>query len=344
VRLDRFDYFLPKEQVAQYPTPRRDEARLLVVDRATGKLYHENFPAIKKYLRPGDALVVNDARVLPARLLGRRTLTGGRWEGLFLAERPDGWEMLCKTRGRIADGETVAVDGSDLQLTLVRRTELGHWILAPSDLAADPMALMQQVGKTPLPPYIRGGVADERDAERYQTVYAERPGSVAAPTAGLHFTPELLAELEAAGVTRERVTLDVGIGTFLPVKTGQIEDHHMHEERCEITADTADRLNQVRAKGGRIVAVGTTTVRTLETAAGPDGRLQPFADSTSIYITPGWKFQAVDALVTNFHLPRSTLLMLVCAFAGYELTMDAYREAVKRDYRFFSYGDAMLIV
>jgi S-adenosylmethionine:tRNA ribosyltransferase-isomerase len=344
VRLDRFDYFLPKELVAQHPTSRRDEARLLIVDRSNGRLFHEQFPAVKKYLRAGDALVVNDARVLPARLLGRRTLTGGRWEGLFLANRSDGWEMLCKTRGRIADGETVAVDESDLQLTLVCRTELGHWILAPSDPTVDPMTLLQQVGKTPLPPYIRGGVANERDKERYQTVYAERPGSVAAPTAGLHFTPELLAELEAAGVVRERVTLDVGIGTFLPVKTGQIEDHRMYEERCEVTAETADRLNEVRGKGGRIVAVGTTTVRTLETAVGPDGRIQPFADSTSIYITPGWKFQAVDVLLTNFHLPRSTLLMLVCAFAGYELTMNAYREAVKREYRFFSYGDAMLIV
>jgi len=343
LRLDRFDYFLPKEQIAQHPTPRRDESRLFVVDRATGRFYHENFPALKKYLRPRDALVVNDARVLPARLVGRRTLTGGRWEGLFLGQRSDGWEMLCKTRGRIADGETIAVDGG-LELMLVRRTELGHWILAPKDAAVDPTALMQSAGKTPLPPYIRGGVADERDSERYQTVYAERPGSVAAPTAGFHFTPEFLQELETYGVARERVTLDVGIGTFLPVKAGRVENHRMHEERCEITAETADRLNNVRGKGGRIVAVGTTTVRTLETAAGSDGRLQPFSDSTSIFITPGWKFQAVDVLITNFHLPRSTLLMLVCAFAGYDLTMDAYREAVKRDYRFFSYGDAMLIV
>jgi len=343
VRLDQFDYFLPKEQIAQHPTPRRDESRLLVVDRATGRSFHETFPSLKKYLRPGDALVVNDARVLPARLLGRRTLTGGRWEGLFLAQRSDGWEMLCKTRGRIADGETVAVDGG-LNLTLVRRNELGHWILAPDDATVDPVALLQQVGKTPLPPYIRGGVADERDGERYQTVYAKRPGSVAAPTAGFHFTPEFLHDLESYGVIRERVTLDVGIGTFLPVKTGRIEDHRMHEERCEITAETAERLNEVRASGGRIVAVGTTTVRTLETAAGPDGRLQPFSDSTSIFITPGWKFKAVDVLITNFHLPRGTLLMLVCAFAGYDLAMDAYREAVKRGYRFFSYGDAMLIV
>jgi S-adenosylmethionine:tRNA ribosyltransferase-isomerase len=344
MRLDRFDYFLPKELVAQHPAPKRDESRLLVVDRAKGRLYHESFPAVKKYLRPGDVLVVNDARVLPARLVGRRILTGGRWEGLFLGARAEGWEMLCKTRGRIGDGETVAIDGCDLQLTLVGRTELGHWILSPIDSSVDPIELLQQVGKTPLPPYIRGGVANDRDKERYQTVYAERPGSVAAPTAGLHFTPELLQELESAGVSRERVTLDVGIGTFLPVKVGQIEDHHMHEERCEVTIETAERLNEARNRNGRIVAVGTTTVRTLETAAGPDRRVTPFSDSTSIFITPGWEFKAVDALITNFHLPRSTLLMLVCAFAGYDLTMDAYREAVKREYRFFSYGDAMLIV
>jgi S-adenosylmethionine:tRNA ribosyltransferase-isomerase len=252
--------------------------------------------------------------------------------------------MLCKTRGRIAEGEAVAVEGSNVQLVLVKRTEQGHWILAPSDPGVDPLALMQEVGKTPLPPYIRGGVAHESDRERYQTVYAERPGSVAAPTAGLHFTPEILAELEGAGVKRERVTLDVGIGTFLPVKTGRIEDHQMHEERCEVSKETADRLNEIRAGGGRIVAVGTTTVRTLESAVTEDGRLGPFSGSTSIFITPGWKFRAVDALLTNFHLPRSTLLMLVCAFAGFDLTMDAYREAVKRGYRFFSYGDAMLVV
>jgi S-adenosylmethionine:tRNA ribosyltransferase-isomerase len=344
VRLDRFDFELPKELIAQHPVARRDASRLLVVDRSKGRLYHEDFPALKKYLRRGDGLVVNDARVLPARLTGNRALTGGRWEGLFLSARSDGWEMLCKTRGRMDDGEAVTVDGAVFELTLVRRTEHGHWIMAPSDLTIDPYALLEQAGKTPLPPYIRGGVAYDSDKDRYQTVYAERPGSIAAPTAGLHFTPELLAELEAAGVARERVTLDVGIGTFLPVKAERIEDHRMHEERCEVSAGAADRLNAIRTGGGRIVAVGTTTVRTLETSVGADGLIQPFSDSTSIFITPGWTFKAVDVLLTNFHLPRSTLLMLVAAFAGYDLTMDAYREAVKRGYRFFSYGDAMLIV
>lgn len=344
MRLDKFDYFLPKEQIAQHPAGRRDESRLLVVERARGRLYHENFPALKKYLKAGDALVVNDARVLPARLVGKRIKTEGRWEGLFLRVQPDGWEMLCKTRGKIEPGEKVALDDAKEELTIIRRTEDGHWILAPSDATVDPHALLERAGKTPLPPYIRGGVAADFDKERYQTVYADRPGSIAAPTAGLHFTPELLQELEAAGVHRERVTLDVGIGTFLPVKAAQIEDHRMHEERCELSAETAARLNAARESGGRIVSVGTTTVRTLETAADDQGKLQPFSGSTSIFITPGWKFKAVDALMTNFHLPKSTLLMLVCALAGYELTMDAYREAVKRDYRFFSYGDAMLIV
>lgn len=343
MRLDRFDYDLPRELIAQHPAERRDQSRLLVVERSKGRLYHENFPALKKYLRPGDALVVNDARVLPARLIGKRVRTGGRWEGLFLAPLPDGWEMLCKTRGATQVGEAVALDDADLELTLVRRTDEGHWVLAPNN-SVDPYAVMAQAGKTPLPPYIRGGVAQDVDKERYQTVYAERPGSVAAPTAGLHFTPELLAELEAAGVLRERVTLDVGIGTFLPVKAERIEDHHMHEERCEVSPSTADRLNSVRKIGHRIVAVGTTTVRTLESAADDSGAIRPFAGSTSIFITPGWRFKAVDALLTNFHLPRSTLLMLVCAFAGYDLAMDAYREAVKRRYRFFSYGDAMLIL
>jgi len=343
VRLDRFDYDLPRELIAQHPAERRDQSRLLVVERSKGRLYHENFPALKKYLRPGDALVVNDARVLPARLIGKRVRTGGRWEGLFLAPQPDGWEMLCKTRGATQIGEAVALDDADLELTLVRRTDEGHWVLAPNN-SVDPYAVMAQAGKTPLPPYIRGGVAQDVDKERYQTVYAERPGSVAAPTAGLHFTPELLAELEAAGVLRERVTLDVGIGTFLPVKAERIEDHHMHEERCEVSPSTADRLNSVRKIGHRIVAVGTTTVRTLESAADDSGAIRPFAGSTSIFITPGWRFKAVDTLLTNFHLPRSTLLMLVCAFAGYDLAMDAYREAVKRRYRFFSYGDAMLVL
>ena len=343
MRLDRFDYDLPRELIAQHPAERRDQSRLLVVERSKGRLYHENFPALKKYLRPGDALVVNDARVLPARLIGKRARTGGRWEGLFLVAQLDGWEMLCKTRGATQIGEAVALDGADLELTLVRRTDEGHWVLAPNN-SVDPYAVMAQAGKTPLPPYIRGGVAQDVDKERYQTVYAERPGSVAAPTAGLHFTPELLAELEVAGILRERVTLDVGIGTFLPVKAERIEDHHMHEERCEVSASTADRLNSVRKNGHRIVAVGTTAVRTLESAADDSGAIHPFAGSTSIFITPGWRFKAVDALLTNFHLPRSTLLMLVCAFAGYDLAMDAYREAVKRRYRFFSYGDAMLIL
>jgi S-adenosylmethionine:tRNA ribosyltransferase-isomerase len=344
VRSERFDYELPKELIAQYPPARREDARLLVVDRSKGRLYHEDFPAIKKYLRAGDALVVNDTRVLPARLVGSRTRTGGRWEGLFLRVVEDGWEMLCKTRGRMEIGEDAAIEGAEVSLKLVRRTDDGHWIMASSDPSVDPDAVLERAGKTPLPPYIRGGIAVEQDRERYQTVYAETPGSIAAPTAGLHFTEELLRDLEQAGVHRERVTLDVGIGTFLPVKSPQIEAHRMHEERCEVTAATAERLNAVRAAGGRIVAVGTTTVRTLETAVDAVGRLQPFSGSTSIFLTPGVSFKAVDALLTNFHLPRSTLLMLVCAFAGYEFTMDAYREAVKRDYRFFSYGDAMLIV
>ena len=344
MRIERFDYDLPKELIAQYPPARREDARLLVVDRSKGRFYHENFPAIKKYLRAGDALVVNDTRVLPARLVGSRIRTGGRWEGLFLRVVEDGWEMLCKTRGRMEVGEDVSIEGADVSMKLIRRTENGHWIMAPSDPSLDPHSILERAGRTPLPPYIRGGIAVEQDRVRYQTVYAETPGSIAAPTAGLHFTDEILRELDQVGIHRERVTLDVGIGTFLPVKSSQIEEHRMHEERCELSAATAERLNAVRVTGGRVVAVGTTTVRTLETAVNAEGRLQPFSGSTSIFLTPGASIRAVDALVTNFHLPRSTLLMLVCAFAGHELVMDAYKEAVKRDYRFFSYGDAMLVV
>ncbi|HVJ83739.1 MAG TPA: tRNA preQ1(34) S-adenosylmethionine ribosyltransferase-isomerase QueA [Planctomycetia bacterium] len=343
MRIDRFDYELPKELIAQQPAAERDAARLLVLDRRTQRWQHENFPALLKYLKPGDCLVVNDTKVMPARLTGARVATGGRWEGLFLERGERGWEMLCKTRGAVAPGERIRVDGTKIELELVERTAAGPWMVRPVDSSVEPEALMEAAGKTPLPPYIRDGKESPFDRERYQTVYAEHPGSVAAPTAGLHFTPKVLSELAEAKIDVARVTLHVGIGTFLPIKAENVEEHAMHAERCEVSEATAEKLKATRAAGGRIVAVGTTAVRALETAA-RGGELAPYSGSTDIFITPGHEFRAVDALLTNFHLPRSTLLLLAAAFAGEDAVLAAYREAVKRKYRFFSYGDAMLIV
>ena len=345
--LDQYDYQLPRELIAQHPLARRSDARLLVVHRRTGSLEHSHVRDLPEYLRPGDALVFNDTQVIPARLVGRRERTGARWTGLFLAADAEGhWKVLSKTRGKLEVGEAISVVSWDVRqsvrLRLLARLEGGIWAVRPEPMG-EPLEILQRVGRVPLPPYIRDGEMVESDVEAYQTVFAREPGAVAAPTAGLHFTPELLARLEAAGVQREFVTLHVGIGTFRPIVAEHLEQHVMHQEWCSIGGDVVDRLHKARAGGGRIVAIGTTAVRTLETAS-LGGKLAPCSGATDLFIRPPFAFRSVDALLTNFHLPKSTLLILVRAFGGDELIRRAYQEAIREQYRFFSYGDAMLIV
>jgi len=346
VLTSEYDFDLPDELIAQHPVEPRDASRLMVVDRAAGTIEHRAFADLPEILGPLDVLVRNDSRVIPARLIGRRLATGGRWEGLFLDDRGDGtWEILAQTRGRPAIGEVVAVGGEPgLPLALEGRGAGGSWIVRPRpDAPATTLELLARFGLTPLPPYIRRGRAGEGDLERYQTVYARRPGSVAAPTAGLHFTDDVFARLAARGVATADVTLHVGVGTFRPIEAETIEAHRMHAEWAEVSVETAARLNDAKARGGRVAAVGTTSTRTLETAAA-SGRVEAYRGRTDLFIRPGHAFRAVDALVTNFHLPRSSLLVLVSALAGPELIRAAYAEAVGRRYRFFSYGDAMLIL
>jgi S-adenosylmethionine:tRNA ribosyltransferase-isomerase len=336
------DYDLPDRLIAQEPAARRDESRLLVVHRKTGELEHRIFRDLPDLLAPGDLVVLNDTRVLPARLLGRRVKTDGQWEGLFLREHADGtWELMTKTRGHPTSGETFVTE-TGLTLTLAGRTPDHHWLMR-TEPAGTPVELLAIHGQVPLPPYIRRGRGREADRDRYQTVYAETAGSVAAPTAGLHFTPELLAHLTAAGVRLARVTLHVGLGTFAPIKSDDPTRHVMHAEWCEVGPEAVEAIRETKHRGGRVVAVGTTTVRTLESAARPDG-LRPYCGETDLFIHPPFEFRVVDALVTNFHLPRTSLLLLVQALAGPDLLRKAYAEAVAREYRFYSYGDAMVIL
>ncbi len=339
LRIEEFDYELPPDRIAQEPVEPRDAARLLVLHRSTGEMEHRIFRDLPRYLRPGDALVVNESRVLPARLRGRRQPTGGKVELLLLRElAPDRWEALGRPGKRLRPGTRVAFGEGRLEGTVEEVTEAGTRIVR---FSAPVRPLLSELGEVPLPPYIHRPL---EDPERYQTVYARPEGSAAAPTAGLHFTPRLLAELEGMGVQIHRVVLHVGIDTFRPLPEGEVEGHRMHAEWIRIDAETAEALNRVRAQGGRIVAVGTTSVRVLETAADEAGRLRPFEGWTRLFIYPGYRFRAVDALITNFHLPRTTLILLVAAFAGRERVLRAYREAVARGYRFYSFGDAMLIL
>ncbi len=339
-----FDYQLPPELIAQVPIEPRDASRLMVIDRRTGTILHRHFYDLPEFLRAGDMLVFNESRVIPARLFARKP-TGGQVEILLLRRRDEEtWETLVRGKRVRAGMHLMLLDGPDGQpvgatAEVVEAGERGFRVLA-FDRAMLP--LLEQVGRVPLPPYIHAPLAD---ANRYQTVYAHTPGSVAAPTAGLHFTPELLRRLEEMGVCSAFVTLHIGMDTFTPVKEEEIEHHRMHTEYAVLTAETAAQINRTRAEGGRIVAVGTTSVRVLETAglrsSPPD--LQPFEGHTDLFIYPGHEFRAVDALITNFHLPRSTLLMLVAAFMGKELVDRAYAEAIRERYRFYSFGDAMLI-
>jgi S-adenosylmethionine:tRNA ribosyltransferase-isomerase len=343
-----FDYQLPEELIAQHPAQRRDESRLLVIDRVKQSITHHLFRDLPSVLRSGDTLVLNNTKVIPSRLVGTRTATGGKWEGLFLNQHDENtWEILAKTRGYPHPGETFQLDthtDNPLTLTLVGRTDDRHWLVRPS-IAEAAFTLLPKYGHIPLPHYIRGGADAPEDHERYQTVFAQQPGSVAAPTAGLHFTPELLNTLAEKAIGTQHVTLQVGLGTFAPVKAEDPRQHVLHHEWANVTPDVAEVIRSKKSNGQRIIAVGTTTSRTLETAArqGSPG-VQPFHAPTNLYIHPPFEFRVLDVLITNFHLPRTTLLLLVSAFAGRELIERAYTEAIREKYRFFSYGDAMLVI
>lgn len=333
-----FDYDLPESLIAQTPLEPRDSSRLLVVEKKTGNLAHRYFRDIADYLRPGDLLVANDTRVIPARLLGRRADSGGKVE-VFLLHRHsrDVWEVLVKPGKKMRPGQR-AVFGESLQCEILECTDYGgRFVRFTYDGLFE--NVLDQLGETPLPPYIHRKIADP---ERYQTVYGRERGSAAAPTAGLHFTPQLIGKLQNQGINFAFVTLNIGLGTFRPVRIDNITDHVMHREFFNISVETVAQIKQTRQSGGRIVAVGTTAVRTLESAA-VSGELTAGSGWSELFIYPGYSFKVVDALITNFHLPQSTLLMLVSAFAGTEKVRAAYQEAVDCKYRFFSFGDAMFI-
>lgn len=334
-----FWYDLPEELIAQTPLDRRDSSRLLVLDRLTGETAHQHFYDIIDYLQPGDCLVMNDSRVLPARLLGHRP-TGGAVELLLLQDCGEKrWECLAKPGKKMQPGQTVLFGDGELSATVLDVCDDGNRIVE-FHYEGIFLEVLERLGKMPLPPYIR---SELQDKERYQTVYSREIGSAAAPTAGLHFTNELLDKIRSKGVNTAFVTLHVGLGTFRPVKAEDISGHHMHSELCMINTDTAAILNETRRNGGRIICVGTTSCRTLESLVNEDGSFTAKSAWTDIFIYPGYTFKAMDGLITNFHLPESTLVMLVSAFAGRENVLCAYNEAVRERYRFFSFGDAMFI-
>lgn len=334
-----FDFYLPEELIAQTPLERRDASRLLTLDRSTGAVGHHHFYELPRFLRPGDCLVLNDSRVLPARLIGHRP-TGGVCEVLLLVDKGgDLWECLVRPGRKLKPGAQVIF--GDGQLTATVEAELNDGKRAVRfHYQGIFLEILEQLGRMPLPPYIK---AELEDQERYQTVYSKVVGSAAAPTAGLHFTPELLEQVREMGVKVCFVTLHVGLGTFRPVKAEDIADHEMHSEFCQISRETADIINETKRGGGRVICVGTTSCRTVESFAAEDGTMSERSGWTNIFIYPGYKFKVLDALITNFHLPQSTLIMLVSALAGREHVLAAYEEAVREKYRFFSFGDAMLV-
>jgi len=341
LELKDFDYELPEELIAQTPLEKRDESRLLVYNRDTGLIEHKIFKDITEYLRPGDCLVLNDTRVIPARLLGEKEGTGGRMEFVLLSRvEGDIWRVMVKPGKRAKTGSFFVFGSGLLRAEVLSITEEGGRLVR-FHYQGIFEEVLDKAGIMPLPPYIH---EELKDRERYQTVYAMHQGSAAAPTAGLHFTPELLDRIRGMGVITVKVTLHVGIGTFRPVKTENILEHKMHEEVYEITREAADAINRAKEAGGRIIAVGTTTTRTLESSVDSSGRIVPGHGATDIFIYPGYRFKAIDALITNFHLPKSTLIMLVSALAGREEVLKAYGEAVREGYRFFSFGDAMFIL
>ena len=334
-----FSFDLPPELIAQTPLEMRDASRLLCLDKTDGSIAHKHFYDLPELLHPGDCLVMNDSRVIPARLFGTRP-TGGSVEVVLLRDMGDGdWECLTRPGRKTPPGTCISFGDGALTAVVVRAEADGNKILH-FEYDGIFLEILDKLGQMPLPPYIK---AELKDRERYQTVYARDPGSAAAPTAGLHFTPELLAKLSDMGVKQAFITLHVGLGTFRPVKEENIEDHPMHAEYCVISEKAAETINSAKAAGGRIIAVGTTSCRTLESFAREDGTLEAAGGWTDIFIYPGYKFKAIDALITNFHLPESTLIMLVSALAGRENVLNAYKEAVNERYRFFSFGDAMFI-
>lgn len=350
MRLSDFDYHLPPSLIAQHPAEQRENARLMVLNKGDGSISHERFFNVVKYLRPGDALVMNDTRVTPSRLMGHRADTGGKVELLLISEKKEGeWESLIRPHKKGLLGTTILFGNGGLWAGVIELREEGRgYVRLSSDGPLKEKLLAY--GKTPLPPYIRrnqrGDSQDVEmsDRERYQTVIARHDGSVAAPTAGLHFSAVLLEKLAAQGVKVVTITLHIGPGTFRPVRREDVVSHKMEAERFCVSPESAEEINKAKASGGRVVCVGSTAARTLETCAENDGRIEAGTASTGLFIYPGYDFKAVDALITNFHLPRSTLLLLVCAFAGRERTLQAYREAVAGGYRFYSYGDAMMII
>lgn len=334
-----FYYDLPKELIAQTPLENRSSSRMLHLDRKTGEVEHRHFYELPQYLKKGDCLVINESRVIPARLIGVSEKTGSPVEVLLLTQKGDTWECITRPGKRTRVGARMRF-GNELTAEVVEVTETGNRIIRFTCEGIF-MEVLDQLGEMPLPPYITEKL---EDPERYQTVYSKNPGSAAAPTAGFHFTKELMAEIEAMGVRIARITLHVGLGTFRPVKTEEITEHVMHSEYYEIPAEAAKIINETRENGGRVICVGTTSTRTVESAAAEDGSIAPCSGWTNIFIYPGYRFKTMNGLITNFHLPESTLIMLVSAFAGYEHTMNAYKIAVEQRYRFFSFGDSMLIL
>ena len=335
-----FYYDLPQELIAQTTLDKRDTSRLMTLDRVTGAVEHHHFYELPDFLNPGDCLILNNSRVLPARLLGQRLPGGGACEILLLIDRGDKvWECLVRPGKKLRPGARVSFGNGELTAEIVGEVEGGNRLVR-FDYEGIFLEVLERLGKMPLPPYIKEELQDQ---ERYQTVYSKVLGSAAAPTAGLHFTPELLEKIASKGIGIGYVTLHVGLGTFRPVKEEEITDHEMHSEFCTIPQETADLINRTKAGGGRCICVGTTSCRTLESWAAEDGHMEAKAGCTNIYIYPGYRFKVMDGLVTNFHLPESTLIMLVSAFAGREQVLAAYAEAVKERYRFFSFGDAMFL-
>ena len=340
MKTDDFDYELPKELIAQTPLKNRSESKLLVMDRVTGALEHKHFYDIIDYLNKGDALVINDTKVIPARIIGIKEETGAVIELLLLKDEVgDTWECLAKPQKRLKVGTIITFGNGELKAKVRETREEGITIV---DLIYDGilMEILEHLGTMPLPPYIHEKLKDQ---DRYQTVYAKNYGSAAAPTAGLHFTTELLDKIKAKGIEIVHVTLHVGLGTFRPVNVEDVTKHVMHTEHYIVTKEAADKLNEIKANNGKIIAVGTTSVRTLETVISKNDKFVPSNDDTNIFIYPGFTFRAIDGLITNFHLPKSTLVMLVSAFSSKENIMNAYQEAIKHNYRFFSFGDAMFI-
>ena len=342
MRIEEFDYHLPPSLIAQYPSPQRGETSLMILHRRTGVIEHQAFRDIFEYLNPGDLLVMNNTRVLPARLIGKKE-TGGRIEMLLIPSwngTKGEWEALIKGSGKVKRGARIQFEqglGGEVEEVKDGKGKIRF------SCQGEVVDILKKIGHIPLPPYIKR--EDEPlDRDRYQTIFAERDGSIAAPTAGLHFTPSLLQSLKDKGVHTTTITLHIGIGTFAPVKVRDIEDHKMEAEWIEISEETAREIEETKTRGGKIIAVGTTTTRALESFSDGNGGVRPGKGMTSLFIYPPYRFRVIDGLVTNFHLPKSTLIMLVSAFAGKELLMKAYQEAIDRKYRFYSYGDAMLIL